>query len=510
MVAERDETEALEPTGEERRRTVIWRRVQWVLLILLGLILIAAAAVWLARKPIANNVVASELKKRGVQATYKLDRIGLRTQRVSNLVIGDPANPDLTARVAQVQMRLKWNGSVEFYRIAARGVRLKGRVVGNRVSWGQIDKLLPPPSGKPFALPNIVIDVADTTIALRTPFGPLGFALRGRGNLAGGFKGKLAASAPRLTPGACQLEQLRAYVSVAVVARRPDVVGPLGAESFTCPASRLALNEPRMEVDSTFSEAFGSFDGKGRLTMNSLIAGVNGLAAVNSRLTFKGTPTDIGGTIDLSARQARLASILADRTTIDGRYRLDARGGGLTLVADYGASAVKLAPSLTAGITGPLASAKGTPLAPIGAALVRAISGAAGNFNVDGSLRMVNRRGGGGVRLETARARSASGAAIDVSGGDGVTYYWPSARIRIDGNIAAQGGGLPTARISLRQPRSGGPMSGTANIAPYAAGGSRIALAPVSFAARPDAPAAVPDRPRNPLPPRRKSGAVRG
>ena len=102
--------------------------------------------VWIARKPIANNVVASELDKRGVQATYKLERIGLRTQRVSNLVIGDPANPDLTARVAQVQMRLKWDGSVEFYRIAARGVRLQGRVVGNKVSWGQIDRLLPPPT----------------------------------------------------------------------------------------------------------------------------------------------------------------------------------------------------------------------------------------------------------------------------------------------------------------------------------------------------------------------------
>ena len=485
MVAERDEMEALEPR-ERSRRALIWRRTQWALLALLALIVVAIAAVWLARKPIANNVVASELAKRGVQASYKLERIGLRTQRVSNLVIGDPANPDLTARVAQVQMRLKWDGSVEFYRIAARGVRLKGRVIGNKVSWGQIDKLLPPPSGKPFTLPEVVVDVADTTIALQTPFGPLGFALQGRGNLAGGFKGRLAASANRLTPGACRLEALRANVALAVVARRPRVDGPVGARSFACPASRLVLSEPRMEVDSTFTEAFGSFEGKGRLTMASVIAGVNGLAAVNSRLTFKGTPTDISGAVDLSARRARMASILADRTRIEGRYRLDARRGGLTLVADYGASSVQLAPSLVAGITAPLASARGTPLEPIGAALVRAISGAGGNFNVDGTLRMVNQRGGGGVRLESARARSRSGAAIDISGGDGVTYYWPTPRLRIDGDIAMRGGGLPTARISLRQPRNGAPMSGTATIAPYAAGNARVALAPVRFAARRD------------------------
>ena len=486
MIGESEEMKAQVPDGGVRRRTLIWRRTQWTLLAFLALLLIAVAVVWVARKPIANNVVASELKKRGVQASYTLDRIGLHTQQVSNLVIGDPANPDLTARVALVEMRIKWNGQVEFYRIAARGVRLKGRVVGNKVSWGQIDKLLPPPSGKPFTLPNIVVDVADTTIALRTPYGPLGFALQGRGNLAGGFKGRLAASAPRLTPGACRLEQLRASVSIAVVARHPRVVGPVGAQSFTCPASQLTLNEPRMAIDATFSEAFGSFEGSGRLSLKSLIAGVNGLAAVDSQLTFKGSPTDISGAIDLEARQARLAQIYADRTHIDGRYQLDARRGALSLVADYDASSVALAPSLTAGITVPLASAKGTPLEPIGAALATAIRRASGQFNVDGALRMVNRRGGGGVRIESARVRSPSGAAINVSGGDGITYYWPSTRIRVDGNIAMQGGGLPTVRIALRQPRGGAPMSGTARIAPYAAGGARVALAPVTFAARRD------------------------
>ena len=99
-------------------------------------------------------------------------------------------------------------------------------------------------------LPNVVVDVADTTIALATPYGPLGFALQGRGNLAGGFKGKLAASAPRLAPGACRLDQLRAFVSIAVDARRPHVTGPVGAKRFACPASDLALAEPRMEIDS--------------------------------------------------------------------------------------------------------------------------------------------------------------------------------------------------------------------------------------------------------------------
>jgi hypothetical protein len=467
-----------------------WHRVRRItrlgLLVILGLAFVALAVIWISRKQIADDYIRDELARRGVQASYSLDRVGFRTQEVSNLVIGDPKKPDLIARSAVIQLRIKWNGSVEVYRVVARGVRLRGKVVGNKVSWGQVDKLLPPPSGKPFSLPNIVADLKDATISLATPFGPIGFAVEGRGNLSGGFKGRLAIASPQLRPGACTLDQFRGLVNIGVAARRPQVKGPIGAKSFVCPASNLALAEPRMEVDSSFSEAFGSFDGKGRLTLNGLVAGANGLNGVVSNLSFKGTPTDIMGRIDLSARQARLAQILAQRTRFDGRYRLESDAGRLTLVGDYGATAVALAPSLMAGITDPLASADGSPLGPIAKALAAAIKRAGSQFDVSGSLRVVNRPGGGGVRIETAEAVSMSGARVTAAGGDGVTYYWPSGRMRIDGNFAASGGGLPNARIVLRQPRNGGPMSGSADIAPMAAGGARLTLGTVRFGARPD------------------------
>ena len=463
-----------------------WRITRLGLLVILILALIAVAGVWIWRKPLAEDVLRDELARRGVEATYQIDRVGFRTQQLSNIVIGDPANPDLVARRALIQVRLKWNGNVEPYRIAARGVRLKGRVVGNRVSWGQVDKLLPPPSGKPFTLPDITVDLKDATVALATPYGPLGFAVEGRGNLSGGFKGRLAAASGQLRPGACRLDQLRAFVRIGVIARSPRVEGPIGATRFACPASNLLLDQPRMEINSKFSEAFGSFDGKGRLTLASAVAGVNGLAGATSDLTFKGTPTQILGRIDLSARQARLAQILAQRSRFSGRYRLDARRGGLTLVGDYGATSVALAPSLTAGLTDPLDGAKGTPIGPIATSIAAAIRNATREFDVVGSLRLINQRGGGGVRIEDAEVRSATGSRIAVSGGDGITYYWPGNRIRIDGTIETSGGGLPAARVSIRQPRSGAPMSGTADIAPIAAGGAKLTLGTVRFASRRD------------------------
>ena len=251
----------------------IWRRTQFALLALLGSSCLAvAAAVDLARKPIANNVVASELRKRGVQATYTLDRIGLRTQRVSNLVIGDPANPDLTARVAQVADAAQMERQRRV--LPDRGARRAPQgpaASAARSAGARSTNCCRRRAASRSRLPNIVVDVADTTIALAHAL-RAGSASRSRaaaiwpaGSRAGWRRRRRGSRrAPAGSSSCARMSRSRS------IARRPQVVGPVGAQGFACPASRLALSEPRMEVDSSFSEAFGSFDGKGRLTMTSL------------------------------------------------------------------------------------------------------------------------------------------------------------------------------------------------------------------------------------------------
>jgi hypothetical protein len=465
-----------------------WHHVRRItrigLLAILGLAVLAFLVLWIWRKPIAENVIANELEKRGVQATYTIDKIGLHNQQISNITIGDPKNPDLVAEKALIQMRIRWNGSVQVYRIAARGAHLNGRLLmDGRVSWGQIDKLLPPPSGKPFRLPDLSLDIADSTIRLDTPYGRLGFAVAGRGNLTGGFKGRLALASRHLDVGACKLDALHGNVAIGVVTRRPRVLGPVAAQALSCPASRMAMVAPRIDVDSNFSEAFADFDGKGRLSVASFTAGDNGLANLIANIGFKGTATDARGRFDLAAQRARLAAIYADRTRLNGAYRLEAGKGSLAVVADYGADNASLAGPILASLTGPLDSAAGTPLGPIAKAIAAAVRRTASDFDATGKLRLVNYPGGGGVRIETADARGPGGASVRVAGRDGINYYWPSGRIRLDSDISMGGGGLPRAEISLSQPRNGAPMSGEARIAPYAAGGARVALAPVIFRA---------------------------
>jgi hypothetical protein len=335
-------------------------------LTLLILLVVVLTIAWVSRRTIATSFLEREFESRGVQATYQLDRVGLRTQQVRNLVIGDPKKPDLIAKFAQVQVRLKWNGTFEIYRIVARGVRLRGRLANGKVSWGQIDKLMPPPSGKPFALPDFALDVADSTISLATPFGPFGIAVEGSGRLSGGFKGRVVAASQRIVPGRCEISNMRTWLAVEVVARRSHAVGPLVVDRLRCPSSRFEITKPRFDVDTRFNESFTNYDGKGRMAIGTLVAGTNGLAAFAGNLTFKGNPAATYGTLDLSAQRSRLATIYADRTRLRGKYRLGITGGTAVMVGDYLATSATLDPSATAAVMGPLLAAKNTPIGQTG------------------------------------------------------------------------------------------------------------------------------------------------
>jgi len=467
--------------------TVVVRRSPWgriAAFAALGLLLVLAlaiAALWIQRRPIATHYLKREFERRGVTASYHLDRIGFRTQQVSDLVIGDPKRPDLVAKRAIIQMRLKWDGSFQVYRVVARGVRLRGRLIHGKVSWGQLDRLLPPPSNKPFALPNIVLDVADSSISLATPFGPVGLAAEGSGRLSGGFKGRLALSSPWLIPGKCAATDLRANLAVAVVARHPRGEGPVTLSRFNCPTSRFDVAAPRFDAKASFNESFTDVDGSGRMAITNLVAGANGLANFLGDITYKGSLKAVDGRVKLSAQKSRMATIYADRTRLDGQYHLGLASGTFSLLGGFAADSAKLDPSMLAGVTQPLAAAAKTPIGPVVASISQAISRTANNFNSGGQIHVVNFPGGGAARITQADVIAAGGARASVFGGSGVTYYWPSGGLRIDGNIQMGGGGLPNGRVSLSQTRAGAPMSGVAEIAPYAAGGQRLALAPIRF-----------------------------
>jgi hypothetical protein len=466
--------EAEQEIARPRRRK---RRIAAALLLLLVLVVLA---LWLFRLPLATDFLRREFERRDVQATYKVTHVAFGRQRVENLVIGDPRNPDLTAR--RVELRLSWGfRRPKVTLVTARGVRLKGRVVGGKLRFGEVDKLLPPPTGAPFRFPDQNVDVADASLSLDTPAGRVGLALAGKGNLSNGFQGELAGSSRNLALGTCRLASPRVHWKVAIDAGKPRMAGPMSAASIGC-GDGFSLDRPNIALNGGLAETLTRWQGKAGIEAAGARIGGHRLGALRGTLDFDGDAENTRGEVDLATASLRLRDISAGRTRIDGRYSLSMKRGDATLFADVGARGVS-APARVEGLARALASTGGTPIEAVGEALAASIRRAAVLFDLAGELRLVNARNGGGLRFGRLIARSRSGARLALEGGEGVTYSWPAGLSRIDGNLSISGGGFPQARFALNQPRLGGPISGTGQVAALSVGGSRLALGPIRFTA---------------------------
>lgn len=457
-----------------------WALVIWGFVLLLALLIVV---VWLSRIRIATDLLHNEFEERGVRATYKVTRIGLRTQRVENLVLGDPANPDLTARYVELDVALDWpNPRIRL--ITARGVRLRGRVVDGELSLGEVDKLLPAPTGEPFRLPNQRVDVADAQLRLDTPAGRVGMAIEGKGNLAYSFEGRIAAVSRRLTPGDCALDTPRALFAVTTKDEKPTFRGPLTAARVEC--GGVNLLRPDFEVRATLMPGLDGWQGQAGIAAERLTSGGNSFAALRGRIAFDGNADETRGTLDLAARSAAVGDYSAGRSSIAGRYVVSPDSGAVSLLADLSAS------SLDAGggaeleqAARMLASADGTPVDPIGDALAAALRRAGREFDATASIRFVRGSNFQAARVERLNLASRSGARLSLRGADGLTYYWPSESFRLDADLALSGGGFPDMRFNLSQPRGSNELSGVGGIAPMQAGGARLVLSPIRFVAGP-------------------------
>lgn len=468
-----------EEAGIEVRRRPVKRLTALALLVL---VLLALLVAWTQRRPIASDFIDRELARRGVRATYEVKTIGFRTQRLENLVIGDPRNPDLTAR--RVEIRLSWVGlrRPKVTLITARGVRLNARLARNgKISFGEIDRLLPPPTGLPFRFPDQDVDIADTSVRFDTPAGRVGLALEGKGNLADGFRGRMAATAHRLSLGSCRIERVKGVWAVGISGLKPSFRGPAQAARLGCGDS-LAIAGIGLDLDAGLAPGLDSWKGSTAVRAARLQAGTIFLTGLSGRLGLDGNAQMTRGALDLASAAARIGSVTAARAAIEGRYGLSLDNGGFTLLGNATARGASARPAVAVAIAA-LGSAGGTPLEPIGDSLAAALSRAAGGFDANADLRLVNGRGYGGVRFERLSAATRSGARVELGGGQGLTYYWPGGLTRLDGDLAVSGGGFPAMRLSLSQPRPGAPISGTGRIQPMRVGNSRLALGDISFTA---------------------------
>src|SRR3546814_4526923 len=149
--------EAAPPGPEQDGQFPRW--LFWLGIILLVLLLVVLA-IWTQRTPIADNLISRELVKRNISARYDIAEIGLRTQRLENLTLGNPEQPDLSA--AWVEVDISAMGfTPRVTAVRAGGVRLRGRIVDGKLLLGEIDKFRDPDSTAPFNLPDIKLSLQD-------------------------------------------------------------------------------------------------------------------------------------------------------------------------------------------------------------------------------------------------------------------------------------------------------------------------------------------------------------
>jgi hypothetical protein len=418
----------------------VWRVIWRSLAVLILLALLAAAIAWAMRKDIARNYADAEIKRRGIPARYQITEIGPSRQRLEKISLGDPANPDLTADWAEVVTATGFAG-VSIKMVRAGGVRLKGKLVEGRATFGALDKLLPPPSDKPFALPDFMLELSDARLRLDTPYGLLGARFDGDGNIANSLKGKLAALMPHASVNPkCAAEGLSVYLNISMASRRISAKGPVRARGVNCAGVDVAF--PQAQIDLVTDEQFARID--------------SDIAAETKALRAAGT-------------LLRTARATGRVTYADGAFKGDGHASVTGLSPEAG---------LIERGAAYLRRANGTPVAPLGDSLVRAILGlkvgssGQARFSVEGSAKA------GVVMLDGVAMQSASGAVLRLAPQSFARIVWPKMRYAIDGGVTLAGGGFPATAIRLDK---GSVLSGVATIAPLSAGSTRLALTPVRF-----------------------------
>lgn len=444
-----------------------------------GAVIGVVALLWLAREPIADRVIRDVLNGRGVPAQYTIDAIGFRHERLSNLVIGDPARPDLTARRVEVAIGYGLSGPY-VSDLRAEGVRLYGRFVDGQLSLGALDKFRDPNDKTPFALSDLRVSLSDARARIETPWGTVGAALNGRGNLRQNFVGKLALVAPTLSAGGCSARDMTFYGDVMVRDVRPSLSGSLRGAVLRCADGGLSAVAPQIAVNLSLSENLKSWKGSADAAIARIVAGSASAERLGVKASFAGTAERT--TIAVEAAMAGVRS----QDFVARSISLDAKGvvGNITPAIEGRIAFAEASASdaLRRSIVDAARTVESTPLGPtaaqIGAALARMSADSKGQtrFALAGEGRTAR------IEMIAPEFSSASGARFSGSADSRISYIFgtPTPAITALGNWSFGGGGLPTGSLSLNR-RVDGAIQGLARFEPYRSGRSSLALAPVAF-----------------------------
>ncbi len=471
----------LEPRKFRGRKRRIFGTVAGILLVLL------AIAYW-QRISIANRVADAQLKKYGVNATYTIKDVGLRTERLENVVIGDPAHPDLTAKLVEVDVSIGFTGGT-IKTVRASGVRLRGHYLNDTLSFGELDKFRDLKSKKPFEFPDLAVDLKDTQITVDTPWGRIGAGLDGTGQLRNRFAGNLGLRAPSLIKDDCSVTLANFNGRFAIESGQPNFVGPLTADSVACKSAGFALTKPIVSADIRLSKGFDRWFGNLDYSAKSLQSGATLLSMLRGKFGFDGgvSRTHYTATLDQAGYSGNPLSINKIIAGAEGHINNGPEGMSVTARGNARMVNGALQQSTLTGIDSFSGQTQNTPVGPLIAKMAPALRRAAAAFN--GALGYDVRIAPGAtstILLDGISLSTKSGARINQNGivsigNNGSSWYLASPL-----SLAMVGGDLPSTKLVLRQGR-GGAWSGMVDVTPFVAKGASVAVSNLAFAGKPGA-----------------------
>ena len=461
--------EAIEPAPRRRRR-LGWRILAFIVAVLVGLI----GYVWLSREELAGDLIESQLASMGVNATYRIVSIGPRKQVISDIVVGDPAHPDLTIERAEVSLtaRLPLPG---IGRLTLFKPRLYGTYRRGKLSFGSLDKaLFEQPSTEPFTFPDMELSLVDARALLETDFGPIGAKAEGSGHLQGGFAGVLAVNAPELAMDGCSAKRATLYGKMTIDAERPGFSGPLRLASLDCPGSDFTLRDAGLSLEAVVDRNFKGVEGRAGLEGGVLTLAENRLETLAGSSSFSWRKNALTAKYKLSTGKVTTPNAALGTFALDGSARshnrferieieMDAQGSGLRLGSGLDRTLAELAGATSGTLAGPM-------LQQIRTALAREGRGS------DVSASMTMRKTGDVYSMVMPEARLRGGSGDTLLAVSRFQYSSSGDAPRLSGSFATGGAGLP--QIAGRMEQRGGTSDAVLNLrmAEYRVKDGRLAL----------------------------------
>ncbi len=452
-------------------------RKRWIFGAVFLLLLVLLAIVWWQRYRLADNLVRDQITSRNIKATYEIEEIGFRTQRIKNIVIGDPANPDLTAKMVEVDIVIGF-GTPTIQAVRANGVRLRGQYLGGKLSFGELDKFQDPANKEPFALPDFNVKLNDALLSMATPWGGIGASLEGSGHLRNRFDGQLVVRSPKLYGGGCLAALPRFDGAIRIRTSQPELDGPMAAAQLDCKAQGVAVAAPAVKGKVKLSAGFDNWVGDLGFAAKSAALSGELLNAPSGKVSFFGDKKRTEFDLALAEAGYRGSSLAVKKLSgsANGNVGFGDNGVAISARGDAEIGGGSVPASMLSGISGIARGTKATPVGPIMAGLEPAMRNALRSF--DGRLGFdfgIDPENAANVAINGLNLSSQSGAQITQSG----PLALSQGRLTGPLSLSLSGGGLPNADLALRQQGRG--WAGTLALAPYAAGGASISLPKLAF-----------------------------